>query len=310
MTAIKLTLVMLLVTSFVMQPYGDVFAKDIEVLAVESQYDKNQLLDISMRKNIEYSLLASIIPSKRFVPPLYKHKSNRLYLEYFAEKYPLLVEAFNDNRKVFYKEYDINKFDEIPKVYYGYPPYLKPTNQINTVDKKLDVNLLSLLEEKELIEYFSISQEENNAQIYLMPVLSSTYIQVFHPDIKWRLAINARPYSNITRHIENVFFNVDLYTVNKEGMNGALISDAHNNLIASFCPVAIDKSKPEIEKNIVYCLIQSHGLPGFQKEFPHYNKKNIALGAALLKVLHCSLNKSKHNYFDITFDDEFYKQCL
>ncbi len=272
---------------------------------------KNDLLKQSVHRNIEYFYLQSLVPSVRFVPRLSKYqRSHESYLNFFESSYPKLKDGFINSGSD--RLYDVSKYNHKPRVYYGMAPYLRLLD-LMPKDKeyiKQDVDLQAILKKNSLTEHFEITDDVNAADVYVLPVLPYSYLRISNPDVIKSPLIRKNKYENVLFSIKNIFFNLEIMTLNPNGLTGAIVKDGNGSILASYCPVDITESQETIERDVFYCLIQSAGLPGFYETFPEYNQRTVAWAGLLASVHNCEVIKPKQNYFQILFSSSLFETCL
>lgn len=267
--------------------------------------------DESLVIQLKSNFIRSAVPAEIALPPVPEADDPySLYQKHFEKTNPELLKFLAPNKDNDF--YRLKKFSGSVVIFPGYPSYLVP--RIAPDSEKLQSSMkqirsaLSVVLAENKIKNASIADSAESANVFLMPVTNETYIDVYNPDIRFSPQVQ-KDYGGILAGIRRVFFNQNLYQLNSQGLKGSFLNDSDGHIIVSFCPVDIQKNLTAIQDNILYCIFQSQGLPGFYRRYSQINDDSIMWGKRLLRVLDCEFSKPNESAFDLNYQ-EIFNNCL
>jgi hypothetical protein len=263
----------------------------------------------SFENRIQTYLLTSIVPDKNAVPPILKYNRDSSY-NFFQNNYPDLLPLFSTNQVN--NLYGIKKYRGKVQAYVGFPSYLQFRYGGDGRDEEIALRHIEKL--NGIFKYFdipknvSIVTDEKHANLFVLPVNKNTFL-FLKPFLSH--SYSKSNFENVLVDIKNTFSNGILYPINDSGLEGISFINKDNEVILSYCPVNMDEDADKISDAIYLCLIQSQGLPGFQKILPIERTENIKPWGNLLSRLiqDCPDLENGKSFFDIEFNKVF-TNCL
>lgn len=245
----------------------------------------------------------NVVPAEISIPPIRElDELYPVYKEFVTSYQESLSVLFEEDKN--YSPYKIKKMSSSPSIYVGYPAYLTPyfysieNSKVNNQEiEKIVSSYFSIFED------IQITQDKKNANIFLMPVSSKTYIEIEVPDVH-KEKKEGYKYQGIFSSLDRVLGTHNKYNLNSYGLKGSFLTSDKNEIIVSFCPIDTERNIEEIKENVFYCIVQSQGLPRFFENNKKMSDESQRWAVRLLSKLKCKEIKAGQSIFDVDLSNE------
>ncbi|MAF68492.1 MAG: hypothetical protein CMH25_04015 [Micavibrio sp.] len=189
------------------------------------------------------------------------------------------------------------------KFHIGYPKFLFDSS-------KTKENDMPSIKEYEYFETLNIYEAEkaNLANVFLLPVNDKSVIN-FNTSARFptRLSINPDLSQPLDHLFSKSFFNLTRFKIKPSEMNGYIVRNSNNKVVASFCPINFNDEE-SISENLFSCFVQSKGFIGFSNLHENLSDRAIDEAVYLQSISFCDDYPSGKNI--ILMDvSELVKSC-